>query len=65
MSSALEMHDAADDVVVSSVPRWIALGLAVLHHGLSNLAEKSIPSRAETVLDTAHKFEEWLLEEDR
>ena len=39
----------------------LALTLAVLHHGLANFAEKSIPARSETVMETAQKFEAWLL----
>ena len=41
-------------------PKAVALFAAVAHHGMSCLAEKSIPSRAETVMDTAIKFEAWL-----
>jgi len=40
--------------------KGVALALAVLHHGLSCLAERSIPSRAETVIETAGKFKEYL-----
>lgn len=41
-------------------PETVALALAVLHHGLSNLAERSIPPRAETIVDTATKFQKHL-----
>lgn len=41
-------------------PRALALAMAVMHHGLANLAERSVPSRAETVLDTAQIFEDHL-----
>lgn len=42
-----------------------ALALAVMHHGLSNLAERSIPPKAETVMDTADMFERHLNGQDR
>jgi hypothetical protein len=45
--------------------RAVALALAVMHHGLSNLAEGSIPSRTGTVMDTAEDFERYLNGEDR
>lgn len=38
----------------------VALALAVWHHGMSNLAERSIPPRAETIVDTAIKFQKHL-----
>lgn len=41
--------------------RALALTLAVLHHGLANFAEKSIPAKSDTVMETAKKFEDWLL----
>ncbi len=41
-------------------PRTVALTLAVLHHGLSNLAERSIPPRSDTVIETAKDFERHL-----
>lgn len=41
-------------------PETVALALAVLHHGMSNWAERSIPPRAETVIDTAAKFKRHL-----
>jgi hypothetical protein len=49
----------------SEDPRAVALALAVMHHGLSNLAEGSIPSRTGTVMDTAADFERYLNGEDR
>lgn len=38
-------------------PKGLALTLAVLHHGLSCLAEGSIPAKIGTVLHTANAFE--------
>lgn len=43
-----------------NTPRAVALIAAVVHHGLSNLADHSIPPRADTVIDTAAKFEAFL-----
>jgi hypothetical protein len=44
-------------------PRVVALALAVMHHGLSNLAERSIPPKPETVIATAMDFERHLKNE--
>lgn len=49
----------------SEDPRTVALALAVMHHGLSNLAEGSIPSRTDTVLETASMFERHLNGEEQ
>lgn len=38
----------------------VALALAVIHHGMSNWAERSIPPRADTVLATATAFKRHL-----
>lgn len=46
---------------LDSVRFW-ALALAVVHHGLACLAEKAVPSRANTVTATADEFEDWLNE---
>lgn len=59
MSAIPIVHLDTDD------PKTLALALAVMHHGLSNLAERSIPPRAETVLDTADMFERHLNSEPR
>lgn len=37
-----------------------ALFLAVLHHGLSCLAARSIPAKTDTVLNTAKEFAKYL-----
>lgn len=59
MTAVPVVHIDGDD------PRSLALALAVMHHGMSNLAERSIPPRAETVLDTADMFERHLNGEAR
>jgi hypothetical protein len=40
--------------------RGLALTLAVIHHGLSCLSERSIPAKVETVLKTADDFDNWV-----
>lgn len=40
--------------------RTIALFLAILHHGMSNLATKSVPAGWQTVIGTSDKFKEYL-----
>lgn len=42
--------------------RAVALSLAVLHHGLANLAERAIPSNSKTVTTTADWFYDWLMD---
>lgn len=44
-----------------TTPRGLSLVLAVVHHGLSCLAEGAIPAKAGTVLQTAKLFEDHLL----
>lgn len=48
------------DLVSEEDYRATALYAAVLLHGMSCLAEGSIPSRPETVIDTASKFDQYL-----
>jgi hypothetical protein len=43
-----------------STTKAVALTLAVLHHGFSNLADRSVPAGYSTVIATADKFKEWL-----
>jgi hypothetical protein len=40
--------------------RGLALTLSVLYHGLSCLADTSVPAKSGTVIDTAKKFELYL-----
>lgn len=40
--------------------RCFSLLMAVLHHGLSNIADKAVPSRPDTVLQTAKHFEPYV-----
>lgn len=40
--------------------RCFSLLAAVIHHGLSNLADNAVPSRADTVLQTAKAFEAYV-----
>jgi len=40
--------------------RGLSLVLAVLHHGLANFADKSIPAGTQTVIATAERFEDHL-----
>lgn len=48
---------------VLGTTKGLSLTLAVLHHGLSCLAEGSIPAKVGTVLTTATCFEERLNEQ--
>lgn len=41
---------------------FLSLLLAVIHHGLANLAERAVPARAEKVTETAMVFEDHLNE---
>lgn len=66
-ATSLPFSEGVPDVVQGDAdpnpwnrPETVALALAVLHHGLSNLAERSIPPRAETIVDTATKFQKHL-----
>lgn len=43
--------------------RGLALTLSVLYHGLSCLADTSVPAKSGTVIDTAKKFEQYLDED--
>ncbi len=45
---------------ILGTPKGLSLTLAVLHHGLSCLAEGSIPAKVGTVLATATYFEDRL-----
>lgn len=38
----------------------LAMTLAVLYHGLSCLADNSVPANSDTVLKTAAKFEDYI-----
>ena len=40
--------------------KFLGLLLAVVHHGLANLAERSVPPRTDTVVGTAMDFEDHL-----
>jgi hypothetical protein len=40
--------------------RFLGLLLAVINHGLANLANDSKPARSNTVMDTAEDFEDFL-----
>lgn len=40
--------------------RFLSLLLAVLHHGLGNLADNSVPARSTTIVGTAMEFEDHL-----
>lgn len=42
------------------VNKITALGMAVLHHGLSCMAPDVIPAKNGTVIQTAHLFEDYL-----
>ena len=41
-------------------PRELALMMAVIHHGLGNFAQRSIPARPNTVIETAKEFEQYI-----
>lgn len=43
------------------VTRSVALGLAVIHHGLANFASKAVPSGWSTAISTAEKFHAYML----
>lgn len=39
-----------------------ALFAAVLHHGLANMAERTVPCHGGTVVETAHLFEKYVMD---
>lgn len=41
-------------------PKQWALLCAAIHHGLGNLSKDSKPARADTIVNTAKAFEEYL-----
>ena len=47
-------------ITTSEVRRIIALTLAVLHHGSSNLSVKAVPTGRENVVKTADLFDKYI-----
>lgn len=55
-----DFADVDEDTNPWNDVRAVALAMAVMHHGMSNWAERSIPPRADTVIATATAFERHL-----
>lgn len=48
------------EITSVSLRRTMALTLSVVHYGLACLAEGAIPSKPETVIQTARRFEDYI-----